>query len=199
MLFRSTFLLDGCNQSDHAYPLDKSYVELFEAQVAAHPQRIAVSCLDRQVSYAELNITSNRLGHALISAGVGVDQPVALLAERGPELLGMIIGSFKAGAGYLPLDPALPNSRLSGIIAQSHMPVLVCSAQCLEQGRALLDALPEVSRPLLLVWENVQQSESAQHNPGRYSAPDNLAYVIFTSGSTGLPKGVMVEIGRAHV
>ncbi|WP_122325857.1 non-ribosomal peptide synthetase, partial [Pseudomonas coronafaciens] len=188
-----TFLIEGCNQSDHAYPLDKSYVELFEAQVEAHPERIAVSCLDRQLGYAELNIASNRLGHALIEAGVSFDQPVALLAERGPALLGMIIGSFKAGAGYLPLDPALPNVRLSGIIAQSRTPVLVCSANCLQQGRALLDALPESDRPQLRVWEDVQQSESAQHNPGRYSAPDNLAYVIFTSGSTGLPKGVMVE------
>ncbi|POR61811.1 non-ribosomal peptide synthetase [Pseudomonas syringae] len=187
------FLIDGCNQSDHAYPLDKSYVELFEAQVAAHPERIAVSCLERQLSYAELNIASNRLGHALIEAGVGFDQPVALLAERGVELLGMIIGSFKAGAGYLPLDPALPNSRLSGIIGQSATPLLVCSAECLEQGRALLEALPEGRRPQLRVWEDVQQSDSAQHDPGRYSAPDNLAYVIFTSGSTGLPKGVMVE------
>ncbi|EGH34763.1 peptide synthase, partial [Pseudomonas syringae pv. japonica str. M301072] len=71
--------------------------------------------------------------------------------------------------------------------------MLVCSAECLEQGRALLDALPESSRPQLRVWEHVQQSYSAQHNPARYSAPDNLAYVIFTSGSTGLPKGVMVE------
>ncbi|EPM81851.1 peptide synthase, partial [Pseudomonas syringae pv. actinidiae ICMP 18886] len=57
----------------------------------------------------------------------------------------------------------------------------------------MLDALPESDRPQLRVWEDVQQRESAQHNPGRYSAPDNLAYVIFTSGSTGLPKGVMVE------
>ncbi|ORC59228.1 non-ribosomal peptide synthetase [Pseudomonas floridensis] len=187
------FLLDGCNQSERAYPLERSYIELFEAQVAEHPERIAVTCLDQAVSYAELNSASNRLGHALIETGVGFDQPIALLAERGPELLGMIIGSFKAGAGYLPLDPALPNPRLSGIIGQSRTPVLVCSAHCVEQGSALLDALPESSRPRLLIWETVQQQVTAQHNPGRHSAPDNLAYVIFTSGSTGLPKGVMVE------
>jgi non-ribosomal peptide synthetase component F len=106
------FLLDGCNQSEHDYPLERSYVELFEAQVAAHPQRIAARCLDRQWTYAELNRRSNRLGHALIAAGVGLDQPVALLAERSLDLLGMIVGSFKAGAGYLPLDPGLPSQRL---------------------------------------------------------------------------------------
>ncbi|WEX14102.1 non-ribosomal peptide synthetase [Pseudomonas sp. G11] len=180
------FLLHGCNQSAHAYPLERSYVELFEAQVAAHPQRIAASCLDRQWTYDELNRRSNGLGHALIAAGVGLDQPVALLAERSLDLLGMIIGSFKAGAGYLPLDPGLPSQRLRSIIDLSRTPLLVCTEACREQAIALLDGFD----CQLLVWEEVP---SRGANPGVYSAPYNLAYVIYTSGSTGLPKGVMVE------
>ncbi|MCU1758285.1 non-ribosomal peptide synthetase [Pseudomonas sp. 14P_8.1_Bac3] len=187
------FLIHGCNQSEHPYPLEKSYVELFEAQVALHPQRIAASCLDQQHSYAELNQRSNRLGHALIAAGVGLDQPVALLAERNLDLLGMIIGTFKAGAGYLPLDPGLPSQRLSRIIDLSRTPLLVCTRACHEQARALLDEFACANRPRLLVWEDVQASDVSDVNPGLYSAPDNLAYVIYTSGSTGLPKGVMVE------
>jgi len=184
------FLVEGCNQSEHDYPLEQSYVELFEAQVAQHPQRIAASCLDQRWTYAELNRRSNRLGHALIAAGVGPDQPVALLAERNLDLLGMIIGSFKAGAGYLPLDPGLPTQRLSRIIDLSRTPLLVCTEACREQALALLEEFACVGRPQLLVWEAVVGSEE---NPGIYSAPDNLAYVIYTSGSTGLPKGVMVE------
>ena len=184
------FLVDACNQSAHEYPLERSYVELFEAQVAQHPQRIAASCLDRQWTYAELNQRSNRLGHALVAAGVGLDQPVALLAERGLDLLGMIIGSFKAGAGYLPLDPGLPSQRLSRIIDLSRTPLLVCTAACREQAQALLEDFACGARPKLLVWEELAGVDS---NPGIYSAPDNLAYVIYTSGSTGLPKGVMVE------
>jgi len=184
------FLLEGCNQSEQAYPLERSYVELFEARVALHPQRVAASCLDRQWTYAELNRRSNRLGHALVAAGVRPDQPVALLAERNLELLGMIIGSFKAGAGYLPLDPALPTQRLSRIIDLSRTPLLVCTEACREQAQALLDEFACVGRPKLLVWEALVGSEE---NPGIYSGPDNLAYVIYTSGSTGLPKGVMVE------
>ncbi|MCE6983405.1 hypothetical protein EI534_39875, partial [Pseudomonas frederiksbergensis] len=90
----------------------QSYAELFEARVAAHPQRIAARCLEQTLSYAELNRQANRLGHALVGAGVAVDQPVALLAERDLPLLGMIVGCFKAGAGYLPLDPGLPGARL---------------------------------------------------------------------------------------
>ena len=187
------FLVHGCNQSEHDYPLEQSYVALFEAQVAAHPQRIVASCLDQQHSYLELNQRSNRLGHALIAAGVGVDQPVALLAERNLDLLGMIIGSFKAGSGYLPLDPGLPSQRLSRIIDLSRTPLLVCTQACREQALALLDEFGCANRPKLLVWEEVQASDASVANPGIYSGPDNLAYVIYTSGSTGLPKGVMVE------
>ena len=183
------FLTQGCNQSARAYPLERSYVAQFEERVAAHPERIVVSYLNERISYSALNESANRLGHALIAAGAGFDQPIALLAERGADLLGMIIGSFKAGAGYLPLDPVLPNPRLSGVIGQSRAPVLVCSAACEAQARELLVGNQSVQ---LLVWEQVQQSAETT-NPGRYSGPDNLAYVIFTSGSTGLPKGVMVE------
>ncbi|MVV49026.1 amino acid adenylation domain-containing protein [Pseudomonas sp. PB120] len=187
------FLIHGCNQSEHAYPLEQSYVALFEAQVARHPQRIAASCLEQQHSYAELNQRANRLGHGLIAAGVGLDQPVALLAERNLDLLGMIIGSFKAGAGYLPLDPGLPSQRLSRIIDLSRTPLLVCTQACQAQAVALLEEFACAHRPRLLVWEDVQASDRSVANPGIYSGPDNLAYVIYTSGSTGLPKGVMVE------
>ncbi|MCF5508877.1 non-ribosomal peptide synthase/polyketide synthase, partial [Pseudomonas sp. PA-3-6H] len=180
------FLVEGCNQSAHAYPLERSYIELFEAQVAQHPQRIAASCLDQQWSYEDLNRRSNGLGHALIAAGVGLDQPVALLAERGLDLLGMIIGSFKAGAGYLPLDPGLPGQRLSRIIDLCRTPLLVCTEACREQAIELLEGVD----CQLLVWEEIP---ARGENPGVYSGPDNLAYVIYTSGSTGLPKGVMVE------
>ncbi|UOK40396.1 non-ribosomal peptide synthetase [Pseudomonas palleroniana] len=180
------FLVEGCNQSEQAYPLERSYIELFEEQVAAHPQRIVASCLAQRWTYAELNRRSNGLGHALIAAGVGLDQPVALLAERSLDLLGMIIGSFKAGAGYLPLDPGLPGQRLRSIIDLSRTPLLVCTEACRELAIELLEG----TDCALLVWEDVP---GRGENPGVYSGPDNLAYVIYTSGSTGLPKGVMVE------
>ncbi|MDZ5602339.1 non-ribosomal peptide synthase/polyketide synthase [Pseudomonas sp. RP23018S] len=187
------FLLHDCNQTDHHYPLEHSYVQLFEAQVAAHPQRTVARCLEASFDYAGLNLAANRLGHALLAEGVGIDQPVALLAERGLPLLGMIVGSFKAGAGYLPLDPGLPSARLQRIVELSRTPLLVCTAACAEQAKRLLAALDGAARPRLLVWEDVQASAVASHDPGVYSGPDNLAYVIYTSGSTGLPKGVMVE------
>jgi amino acid adenylation domain-containing protein/non-ribosomal peptide synthase protein (TIGR01720 family) len=187
------WLLHDCNQSERAYPLEQSYAALFEARVAEHPQRVAATCLDQKDTYQALNQRSNCLGHALIAAGVTLDQPVALLAERSLDLLGMIIGSFKAGAGYLPLDPGLPAQRLGRIIELSRTPLLVCSAACRVQAQQLLEEYSCAARPKLLVWDDVQQGDWPQSNPGVYSAADNLAYVIYTSGSTGLPKGVMVE------
>ncbi|WP_337157029.1 non-ribosomal peptide synthetase [Pseudomonas putida] len=187
------FLLEDCNCTEHAHALEQSYIELFEARVAAHPERTVARCLEASYDYAGLNLAANRLGHALVAAGVAIDQPVALLAERGLPLLGMIVGCFKGGAGYLPLDPGLPSARLQRIVELSRTPVLVCTAACAEQARQLLDEVSGAARPRLLVWEQVQASAGASHNPGIHSAPDNLAYVIYTSGSTGLPKGVMVE------
>ncbi|MDD0974695.1 non-ribosomal peptide synthetase [Pseudomonas fontis] len=187
------FLIEDCNRSEHAYTLEQSYAELFEARVAAHPLRTVARCLEQHWSYTELNSKANRLGHALVAAGVVIDQPVALLAERDLSLLGMIVGSFKAGAGYLPLDPGLPASRLQRIVELSRTPVLVCTQVCAEQAASLLESVEAARRPTLLVWEEVLAGAFADSNPGIYNGPDNLAYVIYTSGSTGLPKGVMVE------
>lgn len=187
------FLLDDCNRSAHDYPLEAGYVRLFESQVAAHPRQVAARCLDAQWTYTELDGYANRLGHALRDLGVQTDQPVALLAERGLELLGMMVGSFKAGAGYLPLDPALPAQRLVDVIQRSGTPVLLCSQACQAQAEALLDEMSCAGRPRLLVWEAVQQRNLPDTAPGIHAGPDSLAYVIFTSGSTGQPKGVMVE------
>ncbi|WP_311971042.1 non-ribosomal peptide synthase/polyketide synthase [Pseudomonas baltica] len=187
------FLTEECNQSARDYPLQQGYVPLFEAQVAAHPERIVAVCAGEQWQYAELDRYANRLGQALLAAGVRPDQPVALLAERGLPLLGMIVGSLKAGAGYVPLDPAHPPQRLARILEVSAAPVLVCSAACRVQAEQLLDELSCAGRPRLLVWDEVQEGGGEVAAPGIAVTGQHLAYVIYTSGSTGVPKGVAVH------
>ena len=187
------FLIEECNRSTRSYPLQQGYVPLFEAQVAAHPERIVAVCAGEQWQYAELDRYANRLGQALLTAGVRPDQPVALLAERGLPLLGMIVGSLKAGAGYVPLDPAHPPQRLVRILEVSAAPVLVCSAACRAQAEQLLDELSCAGRPRLLVWDEVQEGDGEVAAPGIAVTGQHLAYVIYTSGSTGVPKGVAVH------
>ncbi len=186
-------LLDGCNQTAQAYPLEQGYVALFEAQVAAHPQRVAARCLDQHWTYAELDRQAGQLGQALVARGVQPDQAVALLAERDLPLLGMIVGTLKAGAGYLPLDPAHPAQRLAHILSASQARVLVCSAACQAQAEGLLDELACNGRPTLLVWETLQAAAQGPVQPSVAVSGQHLAYAIYTSGSTGLPKGVAVH------
>lgn len=185
-------LLDTCNRSHRSYPLHTGYPGLFEAQVAQHAQRVAASCQGQSLTYLQLDAQGNRMAKALLDAGVQPDQCVALLAERGLPLLGMILGTLKAGAGYLPLDPHLPAERLRHILTLSRAPVLVCTEQCLAALAPLLADVDEAARPRLLVWEQLQDGQAAAA-PGLPIGPRHLAYVIYTSGSTGAPKGVMVE------
>ena len=186
-------VLQAGNQTTRDYPLAQGYVRLFEAQVAAQPEQVVATCLEQRWTYRDLDRRANRLGHALLAAGVSSDQPVALLADRSLALLGMMLGSFKAGAAYLPLDPQLPVQRLLDLLQLGQVPMLVASVACREQAYSLLALLNPQQRPQLLIWDEVQTAGYSSEQPGIYTGPNSLAYVIFTSGSTGTPKGVMVE------
>ncbi|WP_284368783.1 non-ribosomal peptide synthetase, partial [Pseudomonas putida] len=175
------------------YPLDAGYVNLFEAQVAATPERIAASVGLRAWSYRELDQQSSRVAHNLLAHGVVPDQPVALLGERNLELLAMTIGTFKAGCAFLSLDPQLPDQRLSDVLALARAPVLLADPQFSERARALVAGMDASTRPRVLAWESLQADVDSGDFPGRYTEGQALSYLIYTSGSTGTPKGVQVE------
>ncbi len=185
--------IDNHNRTETAYPLDQGIAQLFETQVSLHANRIAASCLDETWSYRELDERANRVAHALIVAGVKPDQPVALLSDRGLEWLAMVLGIFKAGGAYLPLDPSLPEKRLLNLIALGSPPVLLANDARREQAVTLLAELPAAARPAIQVWGEIQASVHSIKSPAIQTSARHLAYVIYTSGSTGAPKGVMVE------
>ncbi|MBX8600534.1 amino acid adenylation domain-containing protein, partial [Pseudomonas cichorii] len=178
-------LLHQWNASDATFADDHLIHRAFEAWAASNPSAPAIRFEARRLTYGELNAQANRVAHRLIELGIGPDDRVAICVERGPEMIIGLLGILKAGAGYVPLDPAYPAERLAYQINDS-APVAVLVQ------RATAKVVAQVSVPVICLDDGSLQGMGL-NNPQVDSASSNLAYVIYTSGSTGLPKGVQVE------
>jgi amino acid adenylation domain-containing protein/non-ribosomal peptide synthase protein (TIGR01720 family) len=186
-------LLPAPEATRRDYPLDQGYAALFNQAVVRHGGRVAASCGGETLTYDALNRQANRLGRALIGAGVRPDDVVAVLDARGLGLLGMILGTFKAGGGYLALDPAHPPQRMGTVLHASAARVVLCADAFAGLLDRALEEVPADMRPCVLYACDLSARDLAEADPGVAVGPHHLAYVIYTSGSTGQPKGVMVE------
>ncbi|MGK3959181.1 non-ribosomal peptide synthase/polyketide synthase [Sorangium sp. So ce118] len=178
-------LLVTWNATEAEYPRDACIHTLFEAQVEETPDAVALVFEGQQLTYRELNARANQLAHRLRRLGVGPDVLVGLCVERSLEMVVGLLGILKAGGAYVPLDPTYPRERLTFMLEDTGVPVL------LTQER-LAARLPEHRAHVLALdtgWDCI--AGERQDNPLSGAVPDNLAYVIYTSGSTGRPKGVM--------
>ncbi|MBA5872920.1 MAG: amino acid adenylation domain-containing protein [Nitrospira sp. CR1.2] len=191
---RTRLLSYGIGESDKPQD-DRSVALRFEAQVRRSPQAIAVRCGDQSLTYDVLNRRANRLAHRLRAEGIGPDAVVAVLDERSPDLLTMILGCFKAGAAYLPLDPHHPVARVARLLELSRVRVVVVSRRLSGHLEQALSMLPQATRPLVVVLDDLLSQQGEDHDRLVPSRQDQLAYVIYTSGSTGIPKGAMVTMG----
>ncbi|HJT30076.1 MAG TPA: amino acid adenylation domain-containing protein, partial [Pyrinomonadaceae bacterium] len=183
-------LLFNFNDTETRFPLDRCFHELFEEQVKQTPDAPAAVCGNEEVSYAELNARANGVAMFLAERGVGPDVLVALLADRGIAFLTSVLGILKAGGAYLPLDPQHPARRISEVLKQSRVS-LVLSAP--EFASTVAAAIDHESQPQVILLDEAFASGSIAENLSSRSGRGNLAYVIYTSGSTGQPKGAMVE------
>ncbi|MFI7549301.1 amino acid adenylation domain-containing protein [Micromonospora sediminimaris] len=175
---------------DVDHPTEATLHALFEEQAARTPDRIAVVVdgTGETLSYADLDARANQVAQALRADGVGRDDRVAILAERGASLLAAILGTLKAGGAYVPVDPDHPPARIRYLLADSGAKVLLtCGAQPASQGGGP-DAVPGLTVRCLDALTTYPSDPVAPS-----ARPTDLAYVIYTSGSTGDPKGVMVE------
>jgi len=178
------------NDSRLDFPASRPFIRLFAERAAATPEAIAAADPDGRLTYADLAWRASRLSAGLAAGGVGPESLVALLADRGLDFLSAVLGIFRAGGAYLPLDPQHPRMRLAQLVAASGARVAVAS-RALAAGLAeAVASLPAADRPRLLVLEDLlERPAPALRQPPKGS----LAYVIYTSGSTGAPKGAMVE------
>ncbi len=180
-------LLVNWNDTQVDFPQDKCIHQLFEEQVQRTPDAVAVVYENQQLTYYQLNCRANQLAHYLKSVGVKADVLVGICVERSLEMVVGLIGILKTGGAYVPVDPDYPQDRLSFILEDTQVSVL------LTQQR-LVERLPESGVQLVCLdtdWQII--SQSSQDNPITAVQASNLAYVIYTSGSTGQPKGVMLS------
>jgi amino acid adenylation domain-containing protein len=191
-------LLYDWNEIEADYSSPSCIHELFERQAATQPEAIAVVYEDERLTYAELNGRAERLAQHLRSLGVGPESRVALLMERSVEMVSALLGVLKAGAAYVPLDPAYPQERLSFMLEDSGADVLLTH-------EGLADSLPHDTLRAVDVGEvwSANRSDDVAGDAGgedvaRRVSADNLAYVIYTSGSTGKPKGVMITHAKVY-
>ncbi|MHC0062944.1 non-ribosomal peptide synthase/polyketide synthase [Nostoc sp. UIC 10890] len=180
-------LLFEWNNTQVDYPQDLCIHQLFEAQVERTPDAIAVIFENQQLTYSQLNDRANQLAHHLKSLGVGADVLVGICVERSLEMLVGLLGILKAGGAYVPLDPEYPQERLSFILEDAQVSVLLTQQQLVES------VAKHQARVVYLDsdWEKIAQN--SESNPKNEATANNLAYVIYTSGSTGKPKGVLVN------
>jgi amino acid adenylation domain-containing protein len=179
-------IIEEWNRTQAEYGRDGCIHQIFQEQVERSPDAIAVIYEDCQHSYAELNGRANRLAHHLLRLGVGPESVVGICMERSVEMIVGLIGILKAGATYLPLDPAYPVERLRYMLEDSE--ALVVLTQERSSG-----ALPEFAgKTVCLDRDWFVIGVESEENPPLLVAGRNLAYVIYTSGSTGQPKGVCI-------
>lgn len=184
------WLLYTLNQTDAPYPSHLCVHQLFELQAEKNPEAIALVHKEETLSYGDLNRRANRLAHYLTDQGIQPDDRIALCAARGIPLITALLAILKAGAAYVPIDPAYPGERLRRILSDAAPRLVLTDA-------AGYSVLGEHSIPQLALEEaDSLTADRPEDNPDPQACgltPHHLAYIIYTSGSTGQPKGVMVE------
>ncbi|KFY06569.1 hypothetical protein V492_07948 [Pseudogymnoascus sp. VKM F-4246] len=168
--------------------LDTCVHDIISGHAKARPDSTAVCSWDESLSYRELDELSTTFAHHLVkSFNIGPESLVPLLFSKSAWAVVAMVAVLKAGAGYVPMDPSHPPSRLKEIVDATQASVILCSPENDPLSRSLARASFVVSRKTM---ENSLITEDYIHT---YVKSNNVAYVIFTSGSTGVPKGIVVE------
>lgn len=181
-------MLIDWNATQAAYPQAIGIHQLFEQQAEKTPDAIAVLFQEQHLSYAELNSKANQLAHHLQTRGVKAESRVAVCMERSLDLVISLLAILKAGAAYLPIDPAYPLERQRYVLHDANIELLLTHS-------ALLNHIVREDVETLCLDSQYALFESEHNvwNPNPDLNSDNTAYIIYTSGSTGQPKGVMVS------
>ena len=180
-------LVNTWNQTGTDYLRDKSIIQLFEAQVDATPDAIALVFGQTSLTYKELHMKSNQLASLLQESGITLETPVGVCIERSMELIITILAILKAGGIYVPLDPNYPHERLKYMLNDAQLKIVLVQSHLYQQ-------LPFHGLKAIIVdtvWNTLTTYSDA--SLGYIADASHLAYIMYTSGSTGKPKGIAIQ------
>jgi amino acid adenylation domain-containing protein len=180
-------LLIEWNQTQINYPQDKCLHQLFELQVEKTPDAVAVVFKNESLTYRELNQRANQLAHYLQSLEVKPDVLVGICIERSLEMVIGLLGILKAGGAYVPIAPDYPQERLTFMLEDAQISILLTQQELLKNLN-----IPAINKIICLDTEWKIIAQESKENFRSNVVGENLAYLIYTSGSTGKPKGVMI-------
>jgi amino acid adenylation domain-containing protein/FkbH-like protein len=177
-------ILTEWNRTEREFPRMAAIHELFEMQVRRTPERPAVRCGERELSYAQLNAQAEQLARFLRTKAIGAGSIVAVLMERSVDLLVSIMAVMKAGGAYSALVPDAPSARLVQQLAGVRIVIV---------DESTAAKVPSSFEGEVIVFERGAWKASVEGDLGALASAEDLAYVIYTSGSTGVPKAVGVR------
>ncbi|ACE85121.1 non-ribosomal peptide synthetase [Cellvibrio japonicus] len=158
---------------------------LFEQQAAQQFDAVALTCGSEELTYGDLNLRANRLAHYLIASGVKPESRVGIALDRSLEMIVGLLAILKSGGAYVPLDPEYPPERLSYMVEDSDIELLLTNS-------AIAPRFAAINKQRIVELDQINLDTQSMVNPIVNLSDSNLAYVIYTSGSTGRPKGVQI-------
>lgn len=180
-------LLYEFNPSSKPVEFNETIQQLLEEQARKNPFDTAFEFKDYRMTYKELNSRANQFAHLLTETyGVKPNELIAVMLDRGPELIVTLYGILKAGAAYIPIDTGYPSKRIQHIFEESGTKLVVTT----QKFSSLLQG--KVERILPFCKDIVKLNEYPTTNPVNVNKLTDLTYIMYTSGTTGKPKGVMV-------
>ncbi|KAJ5571757.1 AMP-dependent synthetase/ligase [Penicillium sp. DV-2018c] len=189
--------LEEWNNTDGEYPSSKRLHHLIEEVAERHEDKVAVVCDERELTYGELNAQGNRLARYLCSIGIMPEQLVALFLDKSEKLIVTILGVWKSGAAYVPIDPTYPDERVRFVLDDTKAQAIITSSRHAErlQREVVGDRNLRIIRlePLLTFLAQDSSKFPAHNLDDLPLTSQQLAYVTYTSGTTGFPKGILKQ------
>lgn len=171
------------NDTDTVFEDELFVHQMFEKQAALQPDAVVLKFEETSITYGELNRKANQIAHYLRANGVKQNEFVGIYVYRSIEMFAAIYGVLKAGAGYIPIDPTYPSDRVSYMVQDSEVSIVLTNTDT-------EDIFGENTKVVDLRREDFFASQPAE-NPNIETQPGDAVYMIYTSGSTGLPKGTI--------